>query len=47
MGKRALVIDDSRAMRRVIANILTERGFEKEIKRRLDGWKELKKRRRT
>ncbi|HMV39132.1 response regulator [Plasticicumulans sp.] len=28
MGKRALVIDDSRAMRRVIANILTERGFE-------------------
>ncbi|PWV63254.1 response regulator [Plasticicumulans acidivorans] len=28
MGKRALVIDDSRAMRRVIANILVERGFE-------------------
>ena len=25
----------------------TERGFEKEIKRRLDGWAELKKRRRT
>jgi putative ATPase len=24
----------------------TERGFEKEIKRRLDGWQELKKRRR-
>jgi len=23
----------------------TERGFEKEIKRRLDGWKEIKKRR--
>jgi putative ATPase len=25
----------------------TERGFEKEIKRRLDGWAEIKKRRRT
>ena len=25
----------------------TERGFEKEIKRRLDGWKEIKKRRRS
>ena len=24
----------------------TERGFEKEIKRRLDGWQEMKKRRR-
>jgi putative ATPase len=24
----------------------TDRGFEKEIKRRLDGWQELKKRRR-
>ena len=24
----------------------TDRGFEKEIKRRLDGWKEIKKRRR-
>ena len=25
----------------------TERGFEKEIKRRLDGWAEIKRRRRT
>ena len=25
----------------------TERGFEKEIKRRLDGWAEIKKKRRT
>ena len=25
----------------------TERGFEKELKRRLDGWAEIKKRRRS